>query len=174
MNESSTIKVRIAGTISDSIVDGPGFRYVVFFQGCKKRCLNCHNEKTWDLLGGSVVDVSSLFEGLNNPLLSGLTLSGGEPFLQAEAALVLAKEAHNRGLNVVTYSGYTLEQLRAFKDSIIDRLLDETDYLVDGEYVDSLRDLRLKYKGSSNQRFIDMKASVVKKTIVTLYEEIEE
>ncbi|MDR2822039.1 MAG: anaerobic ribonucleoside-triphosphate reductase activating protein [Acholeplasmatales bacterium] len=168
-------KIRIANTISESIVDGPGLRYVIFTQGCLKHCLNCHNPLTWDLNGGKLVEVSSFYEDiLQNPLLQGITLSGGEPFLQPEACLEIVKFAKENNLDTVVYSGYYLEELREMHNETIDKLLKEIDYLVDGPFENELRDLRLLFKGSRNQRFIDLKETLKSGKIITLYEQIEE
>ena len=106
------MQMRIAGTINDSIVDGPGFRFTVFTQGCPHRCPGCHNPETHDPAGGRAVTVEELAEQmLSNPLTDGLTLSGGEPMEQAAACLRLAERAHGAGLNVWCYTGYTLEHL---------------------------------------------------------------
>ena len=94
----------------------------------------------------------------NNPLLDGITLSGGDPLLQVEGVIELSKKCKQLGLNVVCYTGFTFEELKKFKD--FDRIVQDIDYLIDGRYVDSLRDLSLKYRGSSNQRIIDIKKSL--------------
>ena len=104
-----------------------------------------------------------------NPLLTGLTLSGGEPFLQPAALLPLARAAHERGLDVWSYSGFTLEELRAQEDPDVDALLDELDVLVDGDYREELRDLTLHFRGSRNQRVIDLAATRATGTLTLLY-----
>ena len=152
------MKIRIAGTASDSIVDGTGLRYTVFTQGCHHNCPECHNPETHDPNGGKEVDIEDIIaEFKRNPLLSGITLSGGEPFLQAEACLELARAAHGIGRDVWAYTGFTLEQLRAKGDEHINALLNEVDVLVDGRFVKDGRSLELKFRGSKNQRLIDMK-----------------
>ena len=104
--------MRIANTVSDSIVDGPGLRFTVFTQGCPHRCPGCHNPDTHDPAGGHEATVDELAEKLlSNPLTDGLTLSGGEPFCQAEECAKLAAAAREKGLNVWTYTGYTYERL---------------------------------------------------------------
>ena len=100
--------MRLAGIVHESISDGPGIRIVIFFQGCPHACQGCHNPHTWDAMGGSEIDTTELLAGLRfSPLISGVTLSGGEPFAQAEAAVTLAQAAKARGLNLWVYSGYT-------------------------------------------------------------------
>jgi anaerobic ribonucleoside-triphosphate reductase activating protein len=165
--------MRIADIVQDSIVDGPGMRLVVFTQGCNKRCPNCHNPGTHDPEGGREMPVEEIAELMRkNPLTDGLTLSGGEPFLQAGECARLARMTHEMGLNVWCYSGNTYEELlEASKtDSDYDALLRETDVLVDGRFVQELRSLSLKWRGSTNQRVIDVKKSMETGTLV-LYEQ---
>ena len=126
MSVSSTdsTEIRIAGIARDSIVDGEGIRLTVFTQGCPRRCPGCHNPDTQPTDGGRVTTVGAVLQDLDaNPLLTGLTLSGGEPFLQPAALLPLARAAHERGLDVWSYTGYTLEELRAQKSPAVDALL---------------------------------------------------
>ena len=152
--------MRIAGTVQDSIVDGPGFRFTVFTQGCTHRCPGCHNVHTHDPSGGTEVSVEELTARMGaNPLTDGLTLSGGEPFEQAADCLALARAAHQAGLNVWSYSGYTFEQLLAGSDDQ-QALLREVDVLVDGPFVLAQRTLSLPWRGSENQRLIDVPASL--------------
>ncbi|MGL4790930.1 MAG: anaerobic ribonucleoside-triphosphate reductase activating protein [Anaerotignaceae bacterium] len=149
------MKIRISSVVNDSIVDGVGFRLAVFTQGCTHNCEGCHNQHTHDLKGGKLVDVESIVELMReNPLLDGITITGGEPFLQSEQCGYLAKMAHSLNLNVWTYTGYTYEELmtnEAFKP-----LLDNTDILIDGKFQQELRTLELRFKGSKNQRIIDL------------------
>lgn len=153
------MKIRISGIVNDSIVDGPGFRLAVFTQGCPHHCVGCHNPQTHDFEGGREIDTQEIIEKLRgNPLLDGITLSGGEPFCQGAACAELASAAHALGLNVWTYSGYTYEQLLA-GDAEQRALLAETDVLVDGPFVLPQRTLELRFRGSANQRLIDVKAS---------------
>ncbi len=145
--------IRIAGIIPESIVDGEGIRYAIFMQGCNRRCEGCQNPATHKLDGGKIVDTSELINAIKkNPLLSGITLTGGEPLLQIEPAIELAKAAKNLGLNVWCYTGYTLEEI----PPAAQELLNYVDVLVDGEFILALRDLELDFRGSSNQRIIDL------------------
>lgn len=154
-------KLRLAGVQDDSIVDGPGIRLTVFAQGCPHRCPGCHNPQTHDPAGGYWADADELLQRLReNPLLRGITLSGGEPFLQAEAFAYLAKQARILGKDVVCYSGYTFEQLLAMQDAHVRALLEETDILVDGPYIEAQRDLELLFRGSANQRLIAVPESL--------------
>lgn len=149
----------IYGLVQDSIVDGPGLRFVCFVQGCPHHCPGCHNPDSHDPLGkGTFMTVDEVAEQmLSNPLTDGLTLSGGEPFEQALGCLALAKIAHEHGLNVWCYTGYTLEYLEANGDEVQKALLDEVDVLVDGPFVLAERSLTLDWRGSKNQRIINLK-----------------
>lgn len=149
--------VRICGVEPESIVDGRGIRYVVFTQGCPHRCPGCHNPQTHPFDGGKVVDIGELFgEIRENPLLKGVTFSGGEPFCQPEPLAELAKMAHGTGLDVTVYTGYLYEELLAMKNPAVDALLAQTDTLIDGLFILAERDLTLRFRGSRNQRVIDM------------------
>ena len=151
--------IRLYGLVTDSIVDGPGYRTAIFVQGCPYHCEGCHNPESQPFEGGTVWtldDVEKKFA--NNPLLSGITLSGGEPAEQAAPCAELARRAHQKGLNVWTYTGSTLEKLteRAKDDPALAALLAETDVLVDGPFILAQRSLELDFCGSKNQRLIDM------------------
>jgi len=163
--------IRIAGIIKESIVDGPGIRMVVFAQGCKHNCPGCHNPETHPFDGGTLVTIESILaQAKSNPLLDGLTFSGGEPFEQAEAFALLARETQKLNLDVVTYTGYTYEYLRknASRHRGWDALLDETDILIDGRYEADKRNLLLKFRGSENQRMIDVKRTKAENRVVLL------
>lgn len=152
--------MRIANTVNDSIVDGPGLRFTVFTQGCRHACPGCHNPETHDPAGGEEVSVEALALRLEkNPLIEGLTLSGGEPFLQAEECARLARLARALGLTVWTYTGFLYERLAASEHPGWRALLAETDVLVDGPYVEAERSYGLPFRGSRNQRLIDVPAS---------------
>ena len=154
--------MKIAGTVQDSIVDGPGLRFAVFTQGCPHKCDGCHNPETHDISGGEEKPVDEIIADMRkNPLTDGLTLSGGEPFLQAADCAALARAAKADGLNVWIYSGWTYEQLLEMskRDNDVATLLDIIDVLVDGRFEASLRSLELRFRGSSNQRIIDMNAT---------------
>ena len=152
--------MRIANTVGDSIVDGPGMRYVVFVQGCPHHCPGCHNPQTHDPAGGREVAPASLFPALDDPLLDGLTLSGGEPMEQPEPCTVLAREAKRRGLNVWVYTGYTYEYLTNEADPARMALLQSADVLVDGPFLLAERSLDVPWRGSRNQRLLDLPRSL--------------
>ncbi|NCB31596.1 MAG: anaerobic ribonucleoside-triphosphate reductase activating protein [Clostridia bacterium] len=150
--------IRISGVVYDSIVDGPGLRTAVFVQGCSHGCPGCHNPHTHDPAGGRDADTADILAAMaQNPVCAGLTLTGGEPFEQPAPCLELAREVHALGKSVWAYSGYTLEALRAMENPDVDALLKETDVLVDGPYLETLRSLELKFRGSTNQRILDLK-----------------
>jgi anaerobic ribonucleoside-triphosphate reductase activating protein len=159
------MNIRIAGIVPESIVDGPRFRFTVFTQGCFHDCPGCHNPETHDPTGGQEVTVESLLYTMRkNPLLDGLTLSGGEPFLQVDACAHLAAEARAMGLSVWAYSGYTFEELAA--DPEKRRLLAACDVVVDGPFILYERTLEKRFRGSRNQRVIDVRKSLERGEIV--------
>lgn len=159
--------IRIAGVVRESIVDGPGLRFTVFCQGCPHGCPGCHNPETHDFKGGYDCDISKIIAAVDaNPLLDGVTFSGGEPFCQPEAFLELAKELKKRSLNLMAYSGYTYEELGGLNNPAVDELLKLLDYLVDGRFVQSQRDLTLLFRGSKNQRVIDMPKTIEKGQVI--------
>lgn len=161
------MRIRVFGVVQDSIVDGPGLRTAVFVQGCSHRCPGCHNPGSHDPAGGRDMDTADILATMaQNPLCAGLTLSGGEPFEQAAPCLALAKGAHAMGKTVWAYTGYTLEALRASADPSVAALLAEADVLVDGPYLEAQRSLELKFRGSKNQRLIDLKQSTPEKTVL--------
>ena len=151
--------IRAAGVAKASISDGPGIRLVVFVQGCERRCDGCHNPDSHDKSGGydlTIGEVVGLYK--QNKLLDGLTLSGGEPFLQAPALAALAREIKALGGDVVTYTGYMFEELLGKEDCR--ELLGLTDILIDGPFERDKRTLELPFRGSSNQRLLDLPRSL--------------
>ena len=157
---SERIPLRISGVEPESIVDGPGFRYVIFTQGCPHRCPGCHNPQTHDFEGGEWADQDAILREIReDPLLQGVTFSGGEPFCQPEALCALGREIRAMGKDIVAYSGYTLEQLQEMAEErpAVGELLRLCDILVDGPYLEAQRDLTLRYRGSANQRVIRLK-----------------
>lgn len=152
--------VRLAADIQpDSILDGSGIRTVIWFQGCLHNCKGCQNPETHDMNGGMVVDIDEIKMKLKNlKYQSGITLSGGDPFFQPEAALEIAKFAKSIGLNVWTYTGFTYEALLSDKSRL--DLLKYVDVLVDGKFMIDKKSLNCKFRGSTNQRLIDVKKSM--------------
>ena len=166
--------IRVCGVEPESIVDGPGFRYVLFVQGCPHRCKGCHNPESHDPAGGFDMTTGEVFdEIMENPHLRGVTFSGGEPFEQVPALLELGRRIREAGLTLMSYSGYTLEELRARHDADTDELLDMLDILVDGRYVEAQRNLTLIYRGSENQRVIDLRKSREEGKIVLYHSDFD-
>ena len=153
--------IRLAGIVRESIVDGPGIRFAVFCQGCPHRCPDCHNQQTHDFSGGREVSIERILEEIDkNPLLSGVTFTGGEPFCQPEAFCRLAEEIKKREkLDIVAFSGYTYEELKEMgkEHAAVRQLLEYTDLLIDGPFVKEEKDLTLSFRGSRNQQILDMK-----------------
>ncbi len=155
------MKIRIAGITEDSIVDGPGIRMTVFVQGCPHGCKGCHNPETHDYMGGRLMDTEEIIANMgDNPLLDGITLSGGEPLFQMGACYELAKAAHERGLNVWCYTGFTWDAVAEAHEYESIQLLSHIDVLVDGPFIEAQRTLELPWRGSKNQRLIDVQASL--------------
>ena len=151
------MEIRLAGLVPESIVDGPGYRFSIFVQGCPHACPGCHNPETHDFEGGYVSDTKKIIAKLGaNPLVRGVTLTGGEPMMQAAALCEIAQAAKEKGLSVWCYTGFTLEALLAAQDADRMRLLSSVDVLVDGPYIARERSLELLYCGSANQRLIDL------------------
>ena len=146
--------LRLASKLQeDSIVDGPGVRMVLWTQGCLHGCPRCHNPQTHDVNGGIMVATQDIIKQMQEAKLqTGLTLSGGEPFLQSKELLAIAIEAKNLKLNIWAYTGFTYEQIIANPDQ--KALLEQLDVLVDGKYMEAQKDYRLLFKGSKNQRIV--------------------
>lgn len=154
--------VRIAGVVKESIVDGPGIRFVVFTQGCPHLCEGCHNPQSHDFSGGYDCEIERVIAEIQkNPLLTGVTFSGGEPMMQSKPLLELAQKVRALGKGLMIYSGYTAEQLLEMGKETpeIVELLKLTDILVDGKFEEAQKDLNLLFRGSRNQRVIDAKTT---------------
>ena len=159
------MSIRICGVVRESIVDGPGLRFVLFTQGCPHHCPGCHTPQRHDIAGGYECEEKKILqEFAKNPVLKGMTLSGGEPIVQAEKLVPLAKQVVAMGKDIVLYSGYTFEQLldMAKTRPAILELLSLSALLVDGRYEQAQRSLSLLFRGSANQRLIDVPASLAK------------
>lgn len=152
-------KLKLAGVIPESYTDGTGIRYTIFVQGCKHHCKNCHNPETWDFNAGKSVDIDILYDDIiANKMLDGVTFSGGDPMFQAKSCAELAKKLkENTNLNIWVYTGFKLEDI--WDNEEYAELLKYADILVDGRYQDECRNLTLKFRGSSNQRIINLKES---------------
>lgn len=150
-------QLRISGIVKESITDGRGFRYTVFTQGCPHACPGCHNPQTHAFDAGSFISIDEIFEQFKqNPLLRGITFSGGEPFCQPAPLAELAKMVHSIGKDVTAYSGWTYEELAAMNNKDVNSLLNEVDLLIDGKFILEQKNLELFFRGSENQRLIDM------------------
>jgi len=150
--------MRLSGITQESLVDGPGLRYVIFTQGCPHKCPHCHNPETWDADAGKEYSARQLIRLLKQQKKKkqGLTFSGGEPFAQAAELAEVALAARQIGWDVVTYTGYTYEELLENADEGVKALLSASDLLIDGRYIHKLRSMELPFRGSSNQRIIDL------------------
>ena len=153
--------LELAGIVSDSIVDGPGIRTAIFAQGCPHHCKGCHNPETWEFGCGTLIPVEAVVEIVqSNPLCRGVTFSGGEPFAQAAEFAQLAALLKEKGYEVASYSGYTFEQLlNGTEDQKL--LLGTIDILIDGPFVQSQKSLELVFRGSRNQRILDVRKSLI-------------
>ena len=170
-SESNDIPLRLFGLVEESFVDGPGIRFAVFVQGCPHHCEGCHNPGSHNPAGGTESSVNELWEKIARAsYIDGVTFSGGEPFTHAEALAEIGRRAHAKGLNVMTYSGWTYEKLMemAENDENIRALLTVTDILVDGPFILAQRDLQIRFRGSRNQRALDVSGYPESKEIVPM------
>ena len=152
--------LNLSGIVSDSIVDGPGIRTTIFSQGCPHHCPGCHNPETWDFGCGTDVPVESIVDIVkSNPLCRGVTFSGGEPFAQAADFAKLAVLLKAEGYEVASYSGYTFEELLEGTEAQ-QQLLSNIDILIDGPFLISEKSLEIAFRGSRNQRILDVKKSL--------------
>lgn len=154
--------IRIAGIVRESIVDGNGIRFVVFAQGCPHHCEGCHNPETHDFSGGYDCDIEDILKAIGeNPLLDGVTFSGGEPLCQVIEFYELAWEIKKRypNLTIAIYTGYTWGELQEMRkiSATTDMLINISDYIIDGRYIEAERDLTLQFRGSRNQRIINLR-----------------
>lgn len=164
------MKIRLAADLQkDSIVDGKGIRTVIWTQGCSHNCPYCHNPRTHDFKGGELVDINDVLEAIEG--LSGqdgVTFSGGDPMFQPKACAILAKKVHELGMNVWAYTGFTFEELIKMKNEDILDFLNNIDVLIDGRFEIEKKSMNLEFRGSSNQRIIDVPKSL-KANKVVLY-----
>lgn len=159
MSDSSNI-INMSGIVRESIVDGPGFRFTIFVQGCPHGCPGCHNPNTHNISGGYKISVDDVINQIKDtPLISGVTFSGGEPFIQPIPLTCLSEKIHDLGYNIICYTGYTYENILASNDSNKINLLSNIDILIDGPFDMNKRSIDLKFRGSLNQRVIDVKKS---------------
>lgn len=164
-------KVLLAAILPETLVNGPGLRRVLFAQICKHNCKNCFNPETHSETGGKWVDMEEIIADINsNPMLSGVTFSGGDPFEQADKFVFIAKGIAKPNFDIWSYTGYTFEYILANKETHIGwkELLNNIDVLVDGRFEEDKKDPLLKFRGSSNQRIIDVKKSLKNGEVITL------
>ncbi len=153
--------LKLAGIAEDSIVDGPGIRTAFYVQGCPHHCPGCHNPETWDFSGGTEMEEETLLKIVkSNPLCRGVTFSGGEPFTQAEGLAKLAELLKENGYEVASYTGFTFEQLYENGTEAQKRLLSLIDVLVDGPFLMAEKSLELNFRGSRNQRVLNVPQSL--------------
>ena len=169
------MQVRLAAPLTfDSIVDGPGLRTVIWTQGCPHLCPGCHNPQTHDMQAGFMMESEDIVKQIKaTKLQKGITLSGGEPFLQAEALVVIAREVKQLGMDVWAYTGFRFDYLineknPNYKHNI--RLLQYVDTLVDGRFIEEKKSVHLLFRGSSNQRIINVQQSLLKQEVICLEE----
>lgn len=165
------MNIKLAGLVPESYVDGPGIRFTIFVQGCPHNCEGCHNPETHDFNAGRLADTDRIYKKIKQfPLVKGVTYSGGEPFCQAEPLAELGEKLKADGYHLMSYSGWTFEQLlaKSEREPQVKRLLGLLDVLVDGRFVLAERTLELHYRGSRNQRLIDVPESLEKGEAVTV------
>ena len=152
--------LNLSGLVSDSIVDGPGIRTTIFAQGCPHHCDGCHNPETWDFGCGTDMEVERLVEIVrSNPLCRGVTFSGGEPFAQPAGFAKLARLLKEKGYEVASYTGYTFEELLEGTQEQ-KQLLQTIDILIDGPFLKAEKSLEIAFRGSRNQRILDVPESL--------------
>lgn len=162
--------IRLAHSITrDSIVDGPGLRSVIWTQGCTHNCKGCHNPGTHSMDGGFSMDVDDIIENLKTLRLQrGITFSGGDPFEQPEECFKIAKAARKLGLDIWCYTGYVYEELIKSDRKFVLDFLHQIDVLIDGPFVIKDKNLLLKFRGSKNQRIIDVKKSIESNEVIII------
>ena len=160
--------MRLSGITPESFIDGPGLRYVIFTQGCPHCCPFCQNPETWDYNAGREFTVKQVMRMIKRQKQTkrGVTFSGGEPFMQASELAEIARAARQTGWDIVTYTGFTFEELTKNSGKGVRELLCATDILIDGKYIHELRAVSLRFRGSSNQRIIDIPKTLEKGYIV--------
>lgn len=172
-------KLRLASVNKESIVDGEGLRYVIYEQGCSHKCPGCHNPETHDFKGGKLVTIKKILEDINkNPLIEGITLSGGDPFFQAKNNIILMQELKKKEYNIWVYTGFRMEEFlekidgNSSNEKITDYMIEMlryADIVVDGRFEEKNKSLLCKFRGSTNQRIIDVKKTLDTKVITEIY-----
>lgn len=161
------VTISILEIVEDTTVDGPGFRTTVYCAGCPNHCPGCHNPQSWDIANGREVDIEEILDVIFADPFADVTFSGGDPMFQPAGFAALAKAIKERsGKNIWCYTGYLFEDL--LKNAQQRALLEYIDVLVDGRFVEVLKDEELRFRGSSNQRLIDVPASLASGSVVLL------
>ena len=162
---SNIKEIRLAGICYNTLVNGIGMRRVFFSQGCTHNCKGCFNPETHSFTKGKMFDIDKLVnEVVSDPLLKGVTFSGGDPFQQAPAFLEFAKKLKQHNINIWSYTGYTFKEILQGTEEQKE-LLKYVDVLVDGEFKIDLK-TDCKYRGSSNQNIIDVQKSLKENKII--------
>lgn len=161
--------IRLAGIVYESLVNGPGLRRVFFAQGCKHNCEGCFNKETHNFNGGELREIDILIDDvINNPLLKGITFSGGDPLEQSEGFSYMAKAFKKKNLNIWCYTGYDFEKILDMmkENKSLYELISNIDVLVDGKFEINNKNDSLRFRGSTNQRLINVKESLEKNEII--------
>ena len=160
-------KLSILDIVEDTTVDGPGFRTTIYCAGCPNHCPGCHNPQSWDINNGHEVDIEDILEVVLADPFADVTFSGGDPMFQPEGFTELARAIKEQSSkNIWCYTGYLFEQI--IRNPAQRALLEQVDVLVDGRFIEALRDEQLRFRGSSNQRIIDVKRSLEEGKAVVL------
>jgi anaerobic ribonucleoside-triphosphate reductase activating protein len=166
--------LRVHRILEKTQIAGPGWRFSVWVQGCRRHCQGCLAPETWDKDGGYSLDTQEIIDSATNaPDIEGITFLGGEPFEQAQALALIGKALREQGLSVVTFTGYTLEELREADDHDYNELLAVTDLLIDGAFDEEQKSLARPWVGSSNQRFLFLTERYTEKDIIHLNNKLE-
>ncbi|MDR2532767.1 MAG: anaerobic ribonucleoside-triphosphate reductase activating protein [Oscillospiraceae bacterium] len=159
------MQIKLAGLVPESIVDGTGYRFAIFAQGCPHKCAGCHNPHTHDFAGGQIYDTADIVKQVKAlPLIDGVTFTGGEPFCQPEAFFEIAENLAE--YNIWCFTGYGFEELHSNENPAVHALLKKIDVLIDGRFFEEQASYELKFKGSKNQRFISCKESLKRGEVV--------
>ncbi|KMT21420.1 anaerobic ribonucleoside-triphosphate reductase activating protein [Clostridium cylindrosporum] len=161
------MKVKLAGITKESLVDGPGIRYVIFSQGCNHNCKGCHNPSTHSFDKGKEFDVEEILQDiLNRKHIDGVTFSGGDPFYQPEEFGYIAKRLREENIHIISYTGFKYENI--LDNYKMKELLENVDILIDGPFIENKKTFKMAFRGSENQRAIDVKKSLLDDKVITL------
>lgn len=167
--------IRVADIYTESIVDGEGYRMVIFLQGCSHHCKGCHNPQTWEFDGGTEMEIGEILDRYNPDILDGITLSGGDPFFQAGQLQELFNYCKNNSVSLWAYTGFVFDEFLKYinKEPCDSRINDDminmlkyTDVVVDGPFILEKRTVEALYRGSTNQRLVDVKKTLRRKKVI--------